>query len=557
LVRALLVQSPAVSPWLSHGEWEPPSISLATIAGQIDRHDVRVADLVVWRKRAKQRLLRVLERFRPRVVGFSSMTFQYDSTLRFAYLAKQFDPDIYTVLGGYHASLCFEQIADGPDAQFWDALIRGEGDLSFGELLDCLEARGQGLDRVLGLSYRAAGKFHHNPPRPLEDLAKLRIPARHKRLARGFHMYFRRADVVETSRGCLYGCNFCSIRSMYGKTFRVFPLDRVAADVQDAYRRGARHIFITDDNITMDMDRFEQLCDRIIELRLKGLKFTTQASPIGFARRPAVVKKMVEAGIVSIFLGIENVSPNNLRLMRKPNTVELIRQGVRAVQRDGGIAVAGIINGLPHDDLESLRHNLEFVRSLGITSIMDQLMTPYPSTPIRQQMLEQGCVSNPSDFRWYDGYFANAATDTLSPAELSYARWRLRREIIGMWRPTRGDWQHFKDYTCLWLLGLKYVVWLNERLLEFLYGVEGRYKLQMRYYLRLNDFGIDIPGYRRPVTYHPVWGDQSDPFAESRSALLNTKLDLAAVKSLRGHDAKRILPDRTDGAEAPATPGAH
>jgi anaerobic magnesium-protoporphyrin IX monomethyl ester cyclase len=471
-VRALLVQSPAVSPWLSHGEWEPPSISLATIAGQIDQHDVRIADLVVSRKRAKQKLLRVLEQFRPQVVGFSSMTFQYDSTLRFAYLTKQFDPDIYTVLGGYHASLFSEEIANGPDGQFWDALVRGEGDLSFGELLDCLEAQGQGLDRVLGLSYRVGDRFHHNPPRPLEDLGRLKIPARHKRLVRGFHMYFRRADVVETSRGCLHACSFCSIRSMYGKTFRVFPLDRVAADVEDAYRRGARHVFITDDNITMDMDRFEQLCDRIIELGLSDLKFTTQASPIGFARRPEVVKKMVQAGIVSIFLGIENVSRKTLRLMRKPNTPELIKQGVRAIQREGGIAVAGIISGLPHDDLDSLRENLEFVRSLGITSIMDQLMTPYPRTPIRQQMLEQGYVHNPSDFRWYDGYFANAGTDTLSPAELGYARWRLRREIIGMWRPTRGDWRHFKDYTCLWQLGLKYLVWLNERLLELVYGVE-------------------------------------------------------------------------------------
>ena len=49
-MRALLVQSPATSPWVPRRQWEPPSIALATIAGQIDNHDVRVADMIVWRK---------------------------------------------------------------------------------------------------------------------------------------------------------------------------------------------------------------------------------------------------------------------------------------------------------------------------------------------------------------------------------------------------------------------------------------------------------------------------------------------------------------------------
>ena len=77
------------------------------------------------------------------------------------------------------------------------------------------------------------------------------------------------------------------------------------------------------------MERFEQLCDGIIRLKLKDLMFTTQASPIGFAQRPDVAKKMVEAGFVSIFLGIENGSAKNLRAMHKPNTLEFIRRGVR------------------------------------------------------------------------------------------------------------------------------------------------------------------------------------------------------------------------------------
>jgi len=523
-LKALLAQSPATSPWVPRRQWEPPSVALATIAAQTDRHDVRVADMVVWRKRAPSRFLTTLEQFRPRVVGFSAMTFQYDTALRFAALAKRFDERILTVLGGYHATLFSEEIAQAPDARYWDFLVRGEGDLAFGELLDAVESDGSGLAQVLGLSWKSDGEFVHNPPRPLEDLDRLRIPARDKRLARGFHMYFRRADVIETSRGCLHQCNFCSIREMYGRSFRLFPLDRVLADIEDAYSRGARHIFCTDDNITLDMDRFEALLDGVIGLRLRKLVFTTQASPNGFARRPGIAKKMVAAGFVSIFLGIENASSKSLRAMQKPNTLDSIRRGVAELHSQDISVIAGLINGLPHDDPESIRENYEFVRGLGITSVMDQLLTPYPKTGVRGDLIASNMVANHDDFRWYDGYFANVRTEHLAPEELSFVRWRARRDVIGMWRPQPGDWKYFKGYTYLWEFGLRYLIWLNERLLELLFGVEGRYKIQMRHFTQLNDFGIEVDGLEARHAYHPVFGTRDDPFRDSRASILQRRL---------------------------------
>jgi hypothetical protein len=162
-MRALLVQSPATSPWVPRRQWEPPSVAMATIAGQIDNHDVRVADMVVWRKQAVPRFLELLRDFKPDVVGFTSMTFQYDTTAGFAYLTKQFDSRIRTVLGGYHATLFSDSIAAGQDAGLWDFLMRGEGDFAFGEMLDSIEAGGAGMDKILGLSYKEDGLFRHNP----------------------------------------------------------------------------------------------------------------------------------------------------------------------------------------------------------------------------------------------------------------------------------------------------------------------------------------------------------------------------------------------------------
>ena len=524
-MKALLVQCPATSPWVPRRQWEPPSVALATIAAQIDNHDVKVLDLAPTRKRAIPILLETLQNERPDVVGFSGMAFQYDCNLRMAYLTKQLNPRIKTVLGGYHATLSYDTIEGSAGADYWDFIVRGEGDFSFGELLDSLDAQGRDLDDVLGVSYKTENRqFHHNDPRPLEDVTKIKLPARDKRIIKDFHMYFRRADVIETSRGCLYHCNFCSIHQMYGSSIRQYPLERVLADIEDAYSRGARHIFCTDDNITQNMDRFEELIDGVISLKLKNLHFTTQATVIGFSQRPHVIKKLPKAGFVSIFLGIENASTKNLRAMKKPNTLPAIKKAIAELHKENIVVIAGLINGLPDDDPESMRENYRFIKEQGVSSIMDQIMTPYPKTPLRDNMLRDGQIQNLSDFRWYDGYFANVRTANLSPEELSFARWKIRREIIGMWRPTKGDWKFFKGYTYVWSFGLRYIIWLNERMLELLFGIEGRYKLQMRHFMQLNDFGIEVPGLERTDSYHPVYGTSDDPFRDTRRSLLKKRL---------------------------------
>src|ERR1700752_1028656 len=118
--------------------------------------------------------------------------------------------------------------------------------------------------------------------------------------------------------------------------------------------------------------------------------------------------------------------------MKKPNTPPAIKKAIAELQKENIVVIAGLINGLPTDDPESMRENYRFIKAQGVSSIMDQIMTPYPKTPLRDNQIQ-----NLSDFRWYDGYFTNVRTSTMSPEELSFARWKIRREIIGMWRPTK------------------------------------------------------------------------------------------------------------------------
>src|SRR5947207_2727413 len=97
------------------------------------------------------------------------------------------------------------------------------------------------------------------------------------RVLRGYTLLGRRADVVETSRGCTFDCSFCSIIEMRGRNFHPYPIERVLADIADARRHGAEAIFLVDDNITLDVERFARLCDAITEAGFNDIDYTVQA----------------------------------------------------------------------------------------------------------------------------------------------------------------------------------------------------------------------------------------------------------------------------------------
>src|SRR5256885_1183640 len=113
-------------------------------------------------------------------------------------------------------------------------------------------------------------------------------------------------DVAETSRGCPLPCAFCSIRRMYGRTFRRFPIGRVIADLRALDRRGVRGVFFVDDNITIDVPRFKELCEEIQSAGLGHLRYIVQASVHGIAKDPTLAPAMARAGFDTVFMGIEN-----------------------------------------------------------------------------------------------------------------------------------------------------------------------------------------------------------------------------------------------------------
>src|SRR6187399_36537 len=159
-----------------------PNGGLASLAGNVDpHHEVAIADLVLAQSTVKAAVERLVGSRPPDVVGLSVMTFQRVTARRIIHLVRQLRPSVRIVVGGYDPSLAPEVWID--PALGVDAIVRGEGDVTFRELLRAWE-RGDAPTQVDGLWYREGETFRRNPPRPVAKLTDggVRPPNRRARV---------------------------------------------------------------------------------------------------------------------------------------------------------------------------------------------------------------------------------------------------------------------------------------------------------------------------------------------------------------------------------------
>ena len=414
-----------------------PNGALASLAGNVDAHHrVSVADLILVQGRVKATVARLVHDLEPDVVGMSVMTFQRTTALALASFIRTLRPGVKIVVGGYDPSLAPNAYAACSDV---DMIVRGEGERTLSELLRSLET-GAPLDGIAGLAFRTPDGFVSNAARPIARLASdpLRLPDRSARVLGGYTLLGRPVDVIETSRGCTYDCSFCSIIEMRGRNFHVYGIDRVLADISDARRHGARAIFLVDDNITLDIQRFEALCRAIIDSGFDDLDYVVQAMTSPIAQHGATLAPLMRrAGFRYVFLGIENVLDEDLAFLkaaakntRRENgrrTGNATMQAIEHLHRNGLFVVGGLIVGSPDDTRESIEANMAFARKYVDWPYI-QHPTPYPGTPMTQAFRDRGLIVD-EDVAHYDGTTAVVRTEHLNSLDVEFLRWRDERWI--------------------------------------------------------------------------------------------------------------------------------
>jgi radical SAM superfamily enzyme YgiQ (UPF0313 family) len=399
-------------------------------------------------------------------------------------------PEVKVVLGGYHATLMAEEIAASPEAKLIDFIVRGEGEESFRRLVNALENR-DSLSDIPNLTYRKNGEFIHNEMAELLELSKLKLPIRGKRrLTWGYHVVNHKVEVLETSRGCTGACKFCSMQQMYGRKFRTFPIERILKDLDFIYnQKKTRWVFLADDNLVLAPSRVIHLCEAIIQKNYSGLSFIIQAECQAIADNEKMVQKLAQAGCKVVFLGIENFSEENLSFADKNNSGQITYQAVEMCHKYGMMVVGGLIFGFPEDDEQKMINNFDFFWKIGADAAYCQILTPYPKTALRNELLEEDLITNITDFKWYNGLWANIKTRHLDADQLNYFFWYYKNNRLRGLEPTQFVKNSYgRFWLGVWKFGMRPILQLIEENKLKKYGWEGLYEQELKRLRKMNSF---------------------------------------------------------------------
>ena len=337
------------------------------------------------------------------MVGISSNTINFPNAIKIAEAIKKIK-DIPILLGGHHATFEHESIIK--QYHCFDAIIRGEGETAIVQLCNDYFRNGSFSYKINGVTYKnlkgqvcLSDVILHE-----DDIETVAFPIRDSQ-----EKYPRKPLPYEhdklyvsisTSRGCPYGCSFCSVTSFRSK-WVARNAESVAEEAYSLYKNYS-DIFIVfaDDNFYIDPERSKEIISRINEKcgEKIGFSFATRADQI-IRNGSEYLRFFKDNGCYSIELGVENGSNNMLKRFCKNTTADQNSRAIKMIREQGIYVAVDYILFDPETSVEELKENITFMKSANIFGHYPPLLfnriKPYPGTKFTEQF---GYVSDENYF---------------------------------------------------------------------------------------------------------------------------------------------------------------
>ena len=259
--------------------------------------------------------------------------------------------------------------------------------------------------------------------------------------------YSQTLGAFDAGRGCPFQCSFCTIINVQGRKSRWRDADDVEALVRANLAQGVFRFFITDDNFARNRN-WEAIFDRLIQMREEEgltLQFIIQVDTLCH-RIPNFVEKAARAGCARVFIGLENINPDNLQAAKKKqNRVHEYRNLFLAWREHKVITYAGYILGFPNDTPERLARDIKTVQDeLSVDLLEFFILTPLPGSADHQQLAKNGVWMDP-DMNKYDlehvttGHATMSATDWQATYRSAFELYYSPEHIEKMFRRAKAS----------------------------------------------------------------------------------------------------------------------
>jgi len=329
---------------------------------------------------------------------------------------SQLPPEVCTIVGGYKATEEVEYLFNRcPNI---DMIVRGEGEEIIKQVVT-----GVPYKDIRGLSYRENGGIVHNEIHPLPDITRIPFPDRSLRkddyclVKHGVRLSSHTFDTVLTTRGCPFKCKFC--------TFSLNPLGQkrsyterpVKSVIEELKTVTADVVLFSDDNFFTNPKRSEQLCDLIIENKIKKI-FVVQAR-IDIAKHRRVLDKAEKAGFKVFLIGIESPHDRILNQLQKGITRQEVRDAFAVLTQYNFYLHGYFIYGNIGETEEEMLYIPKFAREIKLDSISFQKLRVERFSPLKEVVEE-------APGYYYNRIGGSVYSDRYGRKELKQIRNRIR-----------------------------------------------------------------------------------------------------------------------------------
>jgi len=308
------------------------------------------------------------------------------------------------VIGGFHATWMPDEAA-----LHADAVVTGEAEGVWKEIIQDAQ------------NNRLKQRYISATVSNLDGLP----PARRDLLKKDGYSFI---NTIQTTRGCPFDCDFCSVTAFYGRTYRCRPLEDIEKELQ-CISGGSNFLFIVDDNITGNPAYAKKLFGILKKYPFKWLSQTS----IAFAENPELLKLAQESGCYGMFIGFETLTQEGLeKLNKKFNRAEKYSEHIKRIH-DHGIGIQGsFIFGYDWDTKASFDAVVNFVDRTKLDSVLFTILTPYPGTKVFSRMMAEDRILT-TDWSKYDMAHVVYKPKSMSPEELQDGYLKANCEVYS-WR---------------------------------------------------------------------------------------------------------------------------
>jgi anaerobic magnesium-protoporphyrin IX monomethyl ester cyclase len=370
-----------------------PPISLLYLAASLLKNDyeVKVIDIDEDNQSFSD-IITSLKKYSPDLIGIP----MFSNTIHVAYKFVDFlfsqEEEWLLVLGGPHPTACAQDILT--IFEKCDFVLRGESEDSIVDLVRCIEGNND-FNTVYGLSYRNGNKIIHNPDVVLNNkIDDIPFPAR-KLLDSAYkkNTYWRighkkTTDIIITSRGCPYNCNFCFKVS---DKFRCRSPENIIEELIQIRSKGIKSVHIMDDLFTSNKSRCFKILKLINEQKL-GMEFKVRARVDLICEELLIELK--NAGVKSIVYGIESGAQKMLDLMNKRTTVKMNYNAIALTKKVGLQCYVDVLIGHPGETPKTILETEQLLLKAKPTAVNLSIMYPFPNTIVYNQAKAEGTLMN-------------------------------------------------------------------------------------------------------------------------------------------------------------------